>query len=67
MEDLSLSEIAINNKVSKASVSKTLRQVENKLNNYEDLLKIFSFKKELRNILELEDIKKIKREINKLI
>ncbi len=51
MDDLSLSEIAENNNISKASVSKTLKQAENKLKHYEDVL---SLKKILKRLEELE-------------
>lgn len=54
MEDLSLSEIAENNNISKASVSKTLKQATNKLEHYEDIL---SLKKILQRLNELESSK----------
>ena len=43
-EDLTLSEIAENRGISKSSVGKTLNNVEDKLKQYEESLKIFSFK-----------------------
>ena len=46
-EDLSLNEIASNNKVSKAMVSKNINNTVNKLKNYEDKLKIHFKEKKL--------------------
>ena len=51
IEDLSLSEIGENNHISKASVSKTLKQAENKLKHYEDVL---ALSKILKRLNELE-------------
>ena len=62
-EDLTLSEIAENRGISKSSVGKTLNNVEDKLKQYEQYLKIFYFKNDLKEILELNDINKIKKKI----
>lgn len=43
-EDLTLSEIAENRGISKSSVGKTLNNVEDKLKQYEESLKIFLLK-----------------------
>ncbi len=67
MEDLSLSEIALNRGITKSSVGKTLNQVENKLKDYEDKLKVFKTKLELTNLLEKKDIKDIKERLTKII
>ena len=48
-EDLSLTEIAENRHISKASVSKTLKQAENKLKHYEDVL---ALSKILKKVME---------------
>ena len=66
-EDLTLSEIAENRGISKSSVGKTLNNVEDKLKQYEESLKIFSFKNDLKEILELNDINKIKKKLKNLI
>ncbi|MCI8671016.1 MAG: hypothetical protein HFI36_03135 [Bacilli bacterium] len=66
-EDLTLSEIAENRGISKSSVGKTLNNVEDKLKQYEESLKIFSFKNDLKEILELNDINKIKNKLKNLI
>ena len=50
MDDLSLSEIAENNNISKASVSKTLKQAENKLKHYEDVLNLKTILEKLHKL-----------------
>ena len=67
MEDLSLSEIALNRGISKSSVGKTLNEAQNKLREYEDKLKIYKIKEELKDILEINDINIIKKKIEKII
>ncbi len=62
-EDLSLTEIAENRHISKASVSKTLKQVENKLTNYEAKLKIYTTKQILNHLKDENDLTTIKNEI----
>ncbi|MCX4254523.1 MAG: hypothetical protein OSJ63_04555 [Bacilli bacterium] len=66
-EDLTLSEIAENRGISKSSVGKTLNNVEDKLKQYEESLKIFALKNDLKEILELNDINKIKNRLKNLI
>ena len=66
-EDLSLSEIATNNNVSRSAVGKTIKTVEEKLNIYEKLLNIHGTKIKLKEISDLNDIDKIKDEIQKII
>lgn len=66
-EDLSFSEIAENNKVSKALVGKTINNIASKLNEYESILKISTLYTKIELILD--DIKndKIKKEFEDLI
>ncbi len=66
-EDLSLTEIAENRHITKASVSKTLKQVETKLINYETKLNILKTKQTLTNLLNENDIIKLKEKITKII
>ncbi|MBE6154438.1 MAG: DNA-binding protein [Firmicutes bacterium] len=66
-EDLSLSEIAEIRKVSKSSVGKTLTTAEEKLKEYEKILKVYTTKERLANILELNDTSQIKDNIKKII
>ena len=49
-EDLSLSEISENMLVSKAFVGKTLKQIENKLNDLESTLKINTLYNKIKEI-----------------
>ncbi len=67
IEDLSLSEIAENRKISKSSVGKTLSQAEEKLKEYESIIGKEQIKKELENLLEESNITNIKKRITKII
>ncbi|MCM1052377.1 MAG: hypothetical protein NC483_00145 [Ruminococcus sp.] len=67
VEDLSLSEIAINRNISKSSVSKTLSSAEAKLKEYESSLKKFELKKELNSILAEDNIEILKERLTKII
>lgn len=50
--NLSLSEIAENNDISRSAIGKTLKEIEVKLNNYEDKLMLVSKIKEINILLE---------------
>ncbi len=65
-ENLSLQEIADIKKVSRAFVSKSINQTEEKLEEYENTLKYLYLKEKINKILLLNDINKIKDELNKL-
>ncbi len=67
VEDLSLTEIAENRQISKASVSKTLKQVETKLNTYETKLKIYQTKQILTNALTIDSLSTIKKIITDIL
>lgn len=66
-EDLSLSEIAEENNVSRAAVQKTVKNVLEKLNYYEEKLKIHQKNSKLYEIIESDDITEIKNEIEKIL
>ena len=66
-EDLSLSEIAENKNVSRSAVSKTINTVIDKLNNYENKLHMYQKKIKLMEITKIDDLNKIKEEINKML
>jgi len=66
-EDLSLSEIANENNVSRAAVQKTIKTVLDKLKYYEDMLHIYDKNVRLREILNQNDINLIKNEIEKIL
>ena len=56
-EDYSLQEIADNFKVSKSYVGKFLKSIEDKLNNYEENLRINSKNDKIREIIKNSDLK----------
>ncbi|MBQ9834510.1 MAG: hypothetical protein IJO33_04895 [Bacilli bacterium] len=66
-DDLSLSEIADNNKVSKSAVSKTVNKVEEKLEYYENILKLNCKNKIVQEVLEKNSLKEIKKLLNDYI
>ncbi len=66
-EDLSLSEIAEENNISRTAVQKTVKTVLEKLNYYEDKLKLYKRNNELRELLTFSDIGIIKNNIEKIL
>lgn len=58
-DNLSLSEIAEENKVSRNAVSKTLKEVKEKLDSYESILKLYSNKNKIKEIISIEEFNKI--------
>ena len=66
-EDLSLSEIADNKNISRSAVQKMVKTVLEKLNYYEEKLHVLQSNKKLRELLQYQDIDKIKKEIDSLI
>lgn len=66
-EDLSLSEISENMLVSKAFVGKTLKQIENKLNDLESTLKINTLYDKIKEISKNTTDKETKKELENLI
>ncbi len=66
-EDLSLAEIAEENNVSRAAVSKVIKNVLDKLKYYEDKLKIYQKNSKLREVIELDNVIEIKKEIEKIL
>lgn len=66
-EDLSLSEISENMLVSKAFVGKTLKQIENKLNDLESTLKINALYNKIKEISKNTTDKETKKELENLI
>ena len=59
-DNLTMEEIAENNNISKNAVSKTIIEVKEKLNEYENILHLLNNKKEIENILSEDEIDKIK-------
>lgn len=66
-EDLSLAEIASENNVSRSAVQKMVKNVLDKLNYYEDTLHIFKKNNVLNELLDVNDIDEIKKEIEKIL
>lgn len=66
-EDLSLSEISENMLVSKAFVGKTLKQIENKLNDLENTLKINTLYNKIKEISKNTTDKETKKKLENLI
>ncbi len=66
-EDLSLSEIADEKNVSRSAIQKTIKNVIEKLTNYENVLHIYAKNRTLYEVLELNDIEKIKEKIIKAL
>ncbi len=66
-EDLSLSEISENMLVSKAFVGKTLKQIENKLNDLESTLKINTLYNKIKEISKNTTDKETKKKLENLI
>jgi uncharacterized protein len=58
-DDLTLSEISINNSVSRSATSKTLKAIINKLNNYETNLHLYHKKQDIINCLKSKNYDKI--------
>lgn len=65
-EDLSLSEIGENNKVSRSYVSKTVNTVAEKLKFFESNLKIYDTREKIRNISKKVKEKEVKKELENL-
>ena len=66
-EDLSLSEIANENNVSRAAVQKTIKNVLDKLKHYEDMLHIYDKNVRLSSLIQEDNIGVIKNEIEKIL
>ena len=66
-ENMTMQEIADYKNISKARVGTIIKNVEKKLFNYEDKLRIVFKNMKLEKALELNDIKEIKKEINDII
>ncbi len=66
-EDLSLSEIAESNNVSRTAVQKTVKNVIDKLNNYESKLHVYDIRCKLNGFVSYEDINQIKKGIEELL
>ena len=66
-ENLSMQEIAENFSVSKSFIGSTIKKMEQKLDELESNLQIYKTKQQLNNILNMNDLNEIKKEIKELI
>ena len=66
-EDLSLSEIADEKSVSRSAIQKTVKNVIEKLNYYEDKLKIYEKNSKLNKILSINDLDEIRKVIEEIL
>lgn len=66
-EDLSMQEIADNISISKSAVGKKIKNIEQKLDTYEQKLKMVEKNEILENLLEEKDLDKIKEKISILL
>lgn len=66
-EDLSMQEIADNISISKSAVGKKIKNIEQKLDTYEQKLKVVEKNQILENLLEEKDLDKIKEKIGILL
>ena len=66
-EDLTLSEIALNNNVSRAAIHKTVKNVLNKLEIYENSLHLYEIKNTLQESLSNNNVDDIHKIIEKLL
>ena len=64
--NLSLSEISENKKISRNAIHKVLKETENKLNHYEEILKLYKKSLKIKEIIKNID-KKTKEKIEELI
>ena len=66
-DNLTLSEIAENNEISKNAVSKELKLVSEKLLDFENKLNIYSKDKRIKRIIDIIEDNDIKQQINNIL
>ena len=66
-EDLSLSEIAEDKDISRSAVQKTIKSVQEKLDKYESILKIYEKNTKICNMIDRITDEKIKSELEDII
>ena len=67
VEDWTIQEIADNRGISKASVSKTIKEALNKINYYEDNLGLVKIQKKLNEVLKAESLEEAKKIVKKIL
>ena len=66
-EDLSLSEIADEKNVSRSAIQKTIKNVIDKLNHYESVLRIYDKNSKVIELLDLNNIDELKAGIREVL
>ncbi|MBQ4031915.1 MAG: HTH domain-containing protein [Bacilli bacterium] len=66
-EDLSLSEIADEKNVSRSAIQKTIKNVIDKLNYYEEKLHIYKKNMKISELLDSNDIEQLKSDIREVL
>ena len=66
-DNLSLSEIALNDQISRNAVHKGIKSVVNKLYEYEDKLKLYDKEKKMKLLIDKIDNQKLKKEFEELL
>lgn len=66
-ENLSMQEIADIKEISKSRVGLVIKNVEKKLDNYENILNIYKKNNELRKLLDINDLKLLKNKLENII
>ena len=66
-ENMTMQEIADSEGISKSRVGSIIKNVEKKLDKYEDALKIYQKNERLNALLNYNDLTKIKLEIEKIL
>ncbi|HPZ24274.1 MAG TPA: sigma factor-like helix-turn-helix DNA-binding protein [Bacilli bacterium] len=62
-DNLTMEEIAENHEISKNAVSKTLIEIKEKLDEYEDILKLYDNRLKITKLLSEEELNKIDKYI----
>ncbi len=62
-ENLTMEEIADNNEISKNAISKTIKEVKNKLFDFEEKLKLYSNYEKIKLTLDSKEFEKIEKYI----
>lgn len=66
-DNLTMQEIADNKNISKARVGVIIKNVEKKLDTLEKALKVFKLKEQLNEVIDLSDIKEIKKRLTDIV
>lgn len=66
-ENLSLSEISENLNISRNAINKTILNMKEKLIFFEEKFKLYEKNKKIHDIINMNDMKKIKKELEELI